>query len=312
MRDISLNDKPNALPRHTFLNYGDTRSGKTVFGATFPRPLVIADIVERGYESIRSMDRSWWFEPGVEPIVMGVENMGDMAQMQPKIDALIACNRVMSIVVDAFSFYCDFFLNALIKLQTKPDNRQAYGSLGLHLRELRTSLHSKPVNVMWNCLAKHPETEDPKGGPLIPGQQASKFAGAVDFLMYSRIEQVREAGKIVNQWHEIRTRQYGTYMAGSRLGTSSDMMPDPFYGTYSDFIACLGYDIDAVRAALPAIKPMAPVAVMSAKPPIAKGSAPAVAKAYAGPPRLPTNPAPKVAIPPQASNQQQAPRGATK
>jgi hypothetical protein len=302
MRDIALDEKPTALPRHTFLVYGDTRTGKTVFGATLPRPLIIADVTEGGYQSIRNMDRSQWFEPDVEPIIKGVENMNDLAQLSPVIDDLVARNRVMSIVFDAFTFYTDFFLNKLIQNQAAagkaPDNRAAYGSLGLHLREVRTSLHLKGTNVLWSCLAKHPETDDPKGRPLIPGQQSDKFAAGVDFLWHSRVEQKREGGKIVNTEYQLRTKQFGSYIAGNRLGVNADALPDPFVGTYADLITYLGYDVEAIRGAMPAIKPATAVA---AKPTVVQPQ---------GKTFVINRPGPKV-NPPSGGNNQ-APRGAVK
>jgi hypothetical protein len=251
MRDILIDEPTNKLPVNSFLLYGDTRTGKTEFGATLPRPLIIADVTEGGYKTVQRMDRSKWFEEDTKPIIKGIENMNDLAKLSPEVDSMIARGEVLSIVFDAFSFYCDFFLAQLIKLQAKPDNRAAYGSLGLHLREIRTGYHSKGVNTQWNCLAKHPDTDDPKGRPMIPGQQSDKFAAGCDFLMHSRVEQIKEGGKVVAEDYQLRTRQYGTYIVGNRLGKDANMLPDPFSGSYSDFITYLGYDVELIRKALP-------------------------------------------------------------
>lgn len=297
MRDIAINPKPEALPVNTFVVYGDTRTGKTVWGATFPRPLIIGDSTEGGYSSVQNMDRALWFEPDVEPIIKVVENMNDMMHLIPVLKDLIARKRVLSIVFDAFTYYCDFYLAKLIKVQTDagkaPDNRQAYGSLGVHLRELRTSLHSLGVNVMWNCLAKHPDAEDPKAGPLIPGQQSQKFSAGVDFLFHSRLEQVKVQGVITETKYLISTKQYGKYIAGNRLGTKAEQLPDPFVGTYADLLEFLGYDLAAVRAAMPKIQP-GPTAV-AGKPAAAQ---PAVVTRPNASPAVITRPAPKAITPP--------------
>lgn len=287
MREILLDATPDQLPINTFLTYGDTRTGKTIFGSTFPRPLVIADITEGGYQSILTMDRSSWFEPDVKPIVKGVESMNDIAMLSPWIDEQIKSGRIKSIIFDAFSFYCDFYLASIIKVQTKVDNRQAYGSLGTHLRELRSVLHSKRVNVMWSCLAKHPDTDDPKGRPMIPGQQSDKFSAGVDFLFHSRLEQIKTGGKIVEERYELRTRQFGSYIVGNRLGIKADQLPDPFSGTYADLITCLGYDVDALRKSLPKL-----VEPSTVKPPMTTR-----------PPIINVKPAPKVTIPVSLANQ---------
>lgn len=300
MRDISLNAQPAAMPRYTILNYGDTRTGKTHFGATMPRPLIIADVTESGYTTILNMDRNEWFEPNIEPMVIGVENMNDVAQLMPRLDQLIASKRIYSLVFDAFSFYTDFFLNGIIMgmAPDKRDMRRAYGDLGIHLRQIRTSIHSKPISVMWNCLAKHPDTDDPKGRPLIPGQQSDKFSAGVDFLVHSQVEMFKENGKVVRHEHRLRTRAFGSYIVGNRLGATADELPDPFVGNYADFLVALGHDVETIRRSMP--KPGA--SVVAAKPTIV-GKPPVVAAK------------PVISVPPKgapSASNNQAPRGAVK
>lgn len=257
MRDILLDEPPGTMPVDTFLIYGDTRSGKTEFAATFPRPLIIADATEGGYTTIKRMDRSKWFEEDRKPIVKAVDTMNDMAKLSPEVDAMIARGEVCTIVFDAFSYYCDFYLAQLLKLQSKPDNRQAYGQLGVHLREVRTNYHAKGVNTVWLCLAKHPDADDPKGRPMIPGQQSDKFSAGVGFLFHSRLNQIREGGKIVEERYELRTKQFGNYIVGNRLGQDAHLLPDPFSGTYTDLMEALGYDVVAIRKNLkPLAKPV--------------------------------------------------------
>jgi hypothetical protein len=296
VRDISLKQTPTQLPHHTFLLYGDTRSGKTQFGATFPRPLILADVTEGGYHTIAEMDPALWFEPDVEPIVWGIENMNDMSIARDRAAPLIANGTIMSIVVDAFSFYTDFYLNFIIGMQTKPDNRSAYGDLGKHLRDLRVQWHRLGASVAWNCLAKHPDSDDPKGRPLIPGQQADKFSAGVDFLFYLRLEQIKQNGKVVQENFNVHTRQYGQYIAGNRLGQRADQLPDPFMGTYADLLQYIGYDLAAVRAAMPKRPKYTPIAAGSTAvvkaPPVTQQKTTYV---------INKNPAPKVApTPPQA------------
>src|SRR5690606_4553704 len=227
MRELTL-DTPSTLPRMSILNYGDTRTGKTTFGGSFPRVLVIADTTENGWKSVFTMGEGNWFEPDVPPIVWGIDQMNDLVHMYQKMDPLIASGRVCTILFDAFSFYCDFFLAAIIRMQSKLDQRAAYGDLGRHLREVRVQLQQRGATVVYNCLAKHPDQDDPKGRPLIPGQQADKFAAGVDMLLYSRIEVVNKQER-----REIRTRQYGGYIAGHREGINADRLPDPFVGRYA-------------------------------------------------------------------------------
>lgn len=255
MRELTL-DAPDKLPQLNILNYGDTRTGKTTLLATFPRPLIIADSTEGGWKSALTMDPTLRFEPEVEPIVWGIDQMNDLVHMYQKMDTLIASGRIFTVGFDAFSFYCDFFLAGIIRSQAKFDQRAAYGDLGRHLREVRVQLQQRRASIVYNCLAKHPDQDDPKGRPLIPGQQADKYSAGVDMLFYSTLTTVNKVEK-----REVRTRQYLGYIAGHREGINADRLPDPFVGTYSDLITHIGYDPDSVRASLPRLNGAKTVAV---------------------------------------------------
>jgi hypothetical protein len=259
MRDIPLAIPVDKLPTYSLLNYGDTRTGKTYFAATWPRPYIYADVAESGHRTIMTMDRNEWFEPDVEPMVVGIDQMNDVSQDQARLDALVKSGRIKTIVFDAFTFYADFFLAALIRVKPTADNRQIYGDLGKHLREIRNMLGSKGTNVVYNMLAKHPDTDDPKGRPLIPGKESDKYSATVDFLWHSRVQQKIEAGKIVDEIRERRTRQYNAYIAGHRLGVDAALLPDPFTGNYTEFITALGYDVEAIRKSLPAVGALSPL-----------------------------------------------------
>jgi hypothetical protein len=312
MREISLDDNMTDLPVVTVLTYGDTKSGKTTFAATWPRALILADAVERGYGSIKTADRSQWFEPDYKPVVIAIENLGDLVQLMApggRVDQMIAAGTCRTIVVDALSYLIENMLNAIIQMQTKPDNRAAYGDLGKQLRNVRTMIQSKPVSVIWNCITKHPDEDDPRGRPSIPGKQGEAWPGACDFVFRSQATRKRELvdvevegtdgkTKIVKQSQLsesffINTRQNGAYMAGHRLGIKADSLPDPFVGSYSDFVACLGYDVEALRKIVkqPPLKTIArPVNSPTITP-------------VKGPPIVVNRSPPKVVtVPPQANN----------
>lgn len=300
MREISLDDDGKEFPKFTVLSYGDSRSGKTTWAATWPRTLILADAIERGYESVKTADRSTWFEPDWKPKIIALENLADLVELCApggRIDQMIARGEVLTIVVDALTFLVETMLNAIIQLQTKPDNRAAYGDLGKQLRNVRTLVQSKPVSVLWNTLVKHPDEDDRRGRPLIPGKQGEAWPAAVDFVLRPQctrqrvmVDVVGEDGKTTKQAEIqenffISTRQNGAYIAGHRLGTKADMLPDPFVGSYNDFVTCLGYDVETLRKLVKqAPRAIAP-AVPQAKQPVVIRSAPKV-----------------VTVPPQAIN----------
>jgi hypothetical protein len=209
------------------------------------------------------MDDEQFFEPGVKPIVWAIELMNDMATAITKAEPLIANGTVQTLVIDSISFYTDLYLNFLIGMQTKKDTRAAYGDLGNHLRDLRVRLHSKNVNVVWLALARHPEADDPIGSPMVPGQQAAKLAAGCDFIFHSRSYQEKRGQEVLPLTFEMRTRKYGAYIAGNRLGGIANQLPDPLIGTYADMMVALGYDVDNIRAQLPSLAPVAQAPVRS-------------------------------------------------
>jgi len=272
MREIDLQaPRGIEMPVFTFLTHGDTRSGKTAFSGTFPRPLVLADVTEKGYETLR--DENWndeitpRFEPGVAPIVWGIEKESDVAEAIPQIEPLVKSGRVKTIIVSSISFYSDLIFNSLLMRQEKTDTRRAYGDLGTHLRNLRIKIHGLGVNVVWEALAKHPETDDPVGRPMIPGQQADKFAAGVDFIFFLKVDQPKPTEP---PQFNIYTKRLGNYIAGNRLGSRAALLPNPMRGSYTTLLTSLGYDVDAIRKSFPpvtqaTVKPVAPVAT---KPPV--------------------------------------------
>lgn len=251
MREINLEQSANVLPRNTFLVYGDSRTGKTTWAASFPRPVFFSDVSEGGWDSIANMDDDQLFEPGVKPLVWGIEEMSDMLVARNKAEPMIASGRIQTIVVDSLSFYSDLFLNFLVGAQAKKDMRSAYGDLGNHLRDLRVKTHALNVNVVWLCLARHPDDDIPMGRPMIPGQQGDKFMAGVHYIFHSRVDQQKQGTTLLPPTYEMRTRKYGNYIAGNRLGGRSVDLPDPLVGNYETLITALGYDADEIRKNLP-------------------------------------------------------------
>ncbi|MGH7178685.1 MAG: AAA family ATPase [Tepidisphaeraceae bacterium] len=270
MREINLDQPTNVLPRNTFLTYGDSRTGKTTWAASFPRPLFLSDVTEGGWDSIANMDDDQLFEPGVKPLVWGIEEMADMTIARERALPLIAAGRIQTIVVDSLSFYSDLYLNFLVMQQSKKDMRAAYGDLGNHLRDLRVKMHSLNVNVVWLCLARHPDDDVPTGRPMIPGQQGDKFMAGVHYIFHSRVDQQKQGQVLLPPVFEMRTRKFFNYIAGNRLGGRAVDLPDPLVGNYETMIAALGYDADEIRRNLPKIVPIARPGVPVAKPAVAQ------------------------------------------
>lgn len=268
MREISLEQSLSVMPKNTFLIYGDSRTGKTTWAATFPRTLFLSDVTEGGWDSIANMDDEQLFESGVKPIVWGIEQMNDMAVARNKAVELIKTGRIQTLVIDSLTFYVDLYLNYLLNMQTKKDTRAAYGDLGNHLRDLRVQTHALPVNVVWLCLAKHPEESEPVGRPMIPGQQADKFMAGCHFIFHSDVHQEKKGQALGPIEFQMRTKKHNGYIAGNRLGGRADSLPDPLVGDYWTLLEHLGYDPKAIRDGLPKlVAPKAAAVVAPPKPP---------------------------------------------
>jgi hypothetical protein len=236
--------------------------------------LILADATEHGWDSIANLPEDQLFEADVLPIVWAIETQTDMVQALEKAAPLVAAGRIKSIAIDSLSFYADLALNAIMSQQAKEDTRQAYGKLGNHLRNMRCQFQVQKLNVVWTALVKHPDEDNLLGRPLIPGQQGAKFEAGVDFIMHSRKEvplNPIQAAK-TPPVYELRTKQWGRYIAGNRLGERADRLLDPFVGSYSDFIYTLGYDVQALRDSMPAITEVAtkPAVIKAPTPPIVK------------------------------------------
>jgi len=224
--------KRTAGNRITCLSYGATRAGKTRCAATFPRPLFLSDATETGWTTIANMDRNAFWEPDRVPQVWAIENAADMMTAIRDAEQIIKARpgEIQTIVVDSLTFYADLFFSAMDSSAQSsgktPDNRRLFQILAGHLKELRIRVHMLPVNVVWLALEKAADADNPIGGPMLPGQNAAKFAAGCDYIFYHRSFQNRPIDPV--QW-EVRTRRFGQYPAGGR---DEGLLPDPlgYYG----------------------------------------------------------------------------------
>lgn len=222
MREIDVSG-PSPSVRTTVLSYGAMRSGKTRWAASWPRPLFFSESTEGGWTTIRHMDPNVLWEPDRRPRVWAIEKISDMMQAIGDVEPLIKAGQIQTIVIDSLSFYNDLLLETLVGARAPgkaPDMRQIYGALGMGLRSLRVQIHNLPVNVVWVCLEKSPDSDSPMGSPMISGQQAMKFAAGTDYIMYHRSYLIPNGGL----QFEMRTKRWQNYPAGGR---DEGALPDP-------------------------------------------------------------------------------------
>ncbi len=283
MREINLDlpDQSGKAPRYTFLIYGNMGSGKSTLAASFPRPLFLSDVTESGYESLRGLDESMLFEPNVRPRVLGIEKMNDMAIARSMIAPLVASGQIQTIVDDSLTFYADLYLNSVFDMQgASRDNRKAYGELGIHLRDLRVKWQSFQCNIVWLCLVRDPNDDQPQGGPMIPGAESGKFGAGCDYQMFMRHDRYKQGAEF-HERYELHSRNWGKYAARSRRAVGVPELPSPLVNTtYSGILEAMGFDPQATRDALPPYLPPRPFEIApTVAPPSQAVAAPAAVQA---------------------------------
>jgi hypothetical protein len=223
---------PAGDDRITVLTYGSPRSGKTRFAASFPRPAFLSDASEGGWTTMEHLDDSFFYEPDRPPEVFKINLAQDVMITLQRLAPRIASGEICTVVFDSLTFYSDAFLNHLYKMAPvgKPINKfEIYGGLGKHLNDLRIQVHQLQCNIVWICLARHPEADSPTGKPLLTGQSAEKFPAGCDLISYQRVFEEKDEQGPYSQY-EIRTAPWGNYMAGGRFeGKLPDPLPEAHY-----------------------------------------------------------------------------------
>jgi len=219
-----LNMDPEEGPeRITALIAGASRSGKTHFAATFPRPIFIADATEGGYTTIRHMYVDDFYEEAYRPRVIPFTTPTELMEAIAYIDAELKKDpsSIGTVVVDSLTFYGEMKLSELETMDTRRDKRQLYGDLASHLRYVMIQIHKFPVNVLWLALAKEGGEEHALGGVSIPGQTATKAPARCDIWSY--LEQIeRRKGRETERVFRMHFQTYANFKAGHRFG---DILP---------------------------------------------------------------------------------------
>lgn len=209
-----------APERITCLVYGDSRGGKTMFAASFPRPIFLSDSTEGGHETIRNMNKEWFFEPGRYPEVVAIESVQDMMKMTEDLQVRIQKKpgEIQTVVIDSLTFYAELLQDTITKAMAGSDNKYAiWEKIRNNIRSLMIRIHSLPVNVVWTALAKIND-DGRSGGPLLSGQMQQKAPAMCNYLLYQHCYQTANQPPVF----ETRTRKFGPYMAGGRAS-----LPDP-------------------------------------------------------------------------------------
>lgn len=212
-----------APERITVLAAGASRSGKTQFAATFPRPVFLADKTEGGFVTIQHMFDDDFYEPGRRPTVFGVESPMDMMEALGRVEEDIKRDptKYGTVVVDSLTFYAEMKFSELETGPDARDTRKLYGDLASHLRYFMIRIHKLPLNVVWLALAKEGGEDHSLGGISIPGQTAYKAPARCDIWMYMEQKDVKK-GRDKEKLFTSHFQSYGGFKAGHRFG---NMLP---------------------------------------------------------------------------------------
>lgn len=207
-------------PHLSFLFYGETKSGKTRFMATFPKPLIIADKSERGYETIRSMAQytpELFYDPSVEPEVWAVETGAEMMEALSTAEAELKRDptKWRTVGIDSLTFYCDSWLSMrAAEMGAKLDMRRAYGDLAMHAAYIMKRYGEMQAHLIYTALAR-PPAEGQKGGPLLAGRTGEIAPARCHYVWHFEATS-RMVGGEAEINYAIHTTPHGQWQAGGR------------------------------------------------------------------------------------------------
>lgn len=217
---VNFDDKETPI---TALVHGDSGAGKTHFAASWPRPWFLSVNDEQGWETIRTMNRRWLYEPTVRPVVLKLKTIRDLNDGLREVTEAIKTGACQTVVIDSISFYCEMFYNGLVALQAsngaQADTWKVYGMLNDHLRKMRIEFHNLNANVLWLAVTRQPDEATKVAMPLLKGQQAVLFPAGCKYVWYMRSEESQNAVK-----HLLHTRRYANVLARGRDG---GRLPNP-------------------------------------------------------------------------------------
>lgn len=222
--------------RITCLTYGLTRSGKTHFAGTWPRPYVLSDNVENGSSTLAEIPTDLWWERNWEPQrrLFAIKKWADLPTgLEEARQEFIKDRKEMTIIVDSLSFICDQFADEVSKTDKQEIARNNYHMperMRGFLRHSMVLAHNIGAHVLWLTLLRQPEAKK-SGGPAIPGQMGDKFPAACNLLLHQRVEKDDEGEQVF----QLRTAQWGPYPAGSKLGKLEDPTEPVFASLASQF-----------------------------------------------------------------------------
>lgn len=224
----------------TALFYGRSGSGKTTVAGTFPKPLLILDIGERGTDSLSSME-------GVD--VITVNNWGELEEIYW---ALKEGTEYKTVVIDAVHTMQNQAIQEARELANKKDKDmtsqrdmgQATGLMNQWNYSFR-DLRDDGINVVFLAHDRLRETDtddgvdsiSPEVGPNVMPNVGKTLMGAVNIIGYTYIREVAEKkvpGKKADTRREYcmllgANSVYNTKVRSPKENVTPEFIVDPSY-----------------------------------------------------------------------------------
>ena len=164
----------------TMLAYGQSGTGKTVFGASFPKPLLILDIREKGTESIIDV-------PGIH--LLEIESWPDLWGEDSIFWSLKGKRKYKSIVLDQLTAAQALGMDHLRQTKgmkpSEPFSQRAWGQLSGMMQEMIYSyreLYSDGYNVLFNAHERTREPQDEDDERIAPSVGSNLMQSVASFL----------------------------------------------------------------------------------------------------------------------------------
>jgi hypothetical protein len=196
---------------------GRVNSGKTHFGATFPKPHFISDAAEGGAKTLMNMDKDFWWDPAVPPRVSEIEDMIELPQLVTRMLGQKTYQE-QTLVIDSISIYAQRVLRELKMKNPGQDGRQRYGELADALSSQVSRIHSLPMHVVWLCHV------DEEMQLTVPGKATSALWAYMDYKWMTHVE--AQLNKEPDFQLHIRPFMRATWLGGrSTIAAPSPVIP---------------------------------------------------------------------------------------
>lgn len=195
------------------VTYGRSGSGKTWFGGTFPKPLLLLKVGDDGGNTIKKVDDVY------------VKEITTTGQLKDTLKSLLKDEEFVTVFVDTFSLLVNEWKNENIISKKKKMTQQAWGDLATDTEECVRLAH-KLSKKKWVVLSCHEVTDTVEGmeDELLPDVRCSVSKGVRSYL-----EGMANYGlHMVKIQKEVENKKGETEL---KVRYAADIGPNPYYWT---------------------------------------------------------------------------------